>query len=150
MQVTVGEHTINYKIPEMKFQDWKGLLRVVRGQHTYPNQVVTCNSMRYILSHGDIEWAVECHITYPNPNIKVFEHPKEIEKLLKKYEIFIRDLPHCILPNRGVEHNIFSEEGTSPIQITPHRHPKKFRDEITYVRHHPRGGWKSFHLMKNT
>ena len=47
-------HIVNYQIPEMKFQDSKGVLRVVRGQHTYPNQVVTCNSMRSILRHGDI------------------------------------------------------------------------------------------------
>ena len=66
----IGEHTTNYQIPEMKFQDLKGVLRVVRGQHTYPKQVMTCNSMRYILRHEDIEWDNECNITYPNPNIK--------------------------------------------------------------------------------
>ena len=82
----IGENTVNYQILEMKFQDSKGVLRVVRGQHTYPNQVVTCNSMRSILRNGDIEWDDECHITSPKTNIKVFEHPKEIEKLLKKYE----------------------------------------------------------------
>ena len=51
---SIGEHTVNYQIPEMKFQDLKGVLRVVRGKHTYPNQVVTCNSMRSILRHGEI------------------------------------------------------------------------------------------------
>ena len=91
----------------MKFQDSKGVLRVVRGQHTYPNQVVICNSMRSILKHGDIEWDDECHITSPKPNIKVFEHPKEIEKLLKKYEKVFSDLPHGTPPDRGVENNIF-------------------------------------------
>ena len=69
---SIGEHTINYQILEMKFQYSKVVLRVVRGQHTYPNQVVTCNSMRSILRHGDIEWAVEFHITSPKTNIKVF------------------------------------------------------------------------------
>ena len=63
---SIGEHTVNYQIPEMKFQDLKGVLRVVRGKHTYPNQVVTCNSMRSILRHGDIEWDDECHITSPS------------------------------------------------------------------------------------
>ena len=53
---SIGENIVNYQIPEIKFQDSKGVLRVVRGQHTYPNQVVTCNSMRPILRHGDIEW----------------------------------------------------------------------------------------------
>ena len=53
---SIGEHSVNYQILEMKFQDSIGVLRVVRGQHTYPKQVVNCNSMRYILRHGDIEW----------------------------------------------------------------------------------------------
>ena len=51
---SIGEHSVNYQIPEMKFQDSTGVLRVVRRQHTYPKQVVNCNSMRYILRHGDI------------------------------------------------------------------------------------------------
>ena len=72
----IGENMINYRIHEMKFQYLKGVLRVVRGKHTYPNQVVTCNSMRSILRHGDIEWDDECHMTSPKPKIKVFEHPK--------------------------------------------------------------------------
>ena len=108
---SIGEHTTNYQIPEMKFQDSKGVLRVVRGQHTYPNQVVTCNSMRSILRHGDIEWATECNITSPKPNIKFFEHSKEIEKLLQKYEKVFSDLPHGRPPDRGVGHNIILEEG---------------------------------------
>ena len=47
----------------MKFQDSKGVLRVVRGKHTYANQVMTCNSMRSILRHEDIEWDDEYNIT---------------------------------------------------------------------------------------
>ena len=31
---SIGEHLVNYQIPEMKFQDSTGVLRVVRGQHT--------------------------------------------------------------------------------------------------------------------
>ena len=69
---SIGEHTVNYQIPEMKFQGLKGVLRVVRGQHTYLNQARTFNSMRYILRHEDIEWDVEHNITYPKTNINVF------------------------------------------------------------------------------
>ena len=62
----------------MKFQDSKGVLRVVRGKHTYPNQVVTCNSMISILRHGDIEWDYECHITSPktshDENFSLYNH----------------------------------------------------------------------------
>ena len=114
----------------MKFQDSIGVLRVVRGQHTYPKHVVNCNSMRSILRHGDIEWAVECYITSSKPKIRVVKHPKEIETLLHKYEKVFIDLPHGRPPDRVVENNIVLEEGTSPIQIPPYRHPKKFRDEI--------------------
>ena len=86
--------------------------------------------MRSILRHRDIEWSDECHITSPSPNINFFEHPKEIEKLLKKCEMFFRDLPHGRPPDRGVEHSIVLEEGTSPIKIPPSRHPNKFKNEI--------------------
>ena len=65
----------------MKFQDSTGVLRVVSGHHTYPKQVVKCNSMRSILRHGDIEWDSEFYITSPKPKIRVVKHPKEIEKL---------------------------------------------------------------------
>ena len=43
---SIGENSLNYQIPEMKFQDSTGILRVVRGKHTYPKQVANCNSMR--------------------------------------------------------------------------------------------------------
>ena len=32
---------------------------------------MTCNSMRSILRHEDIEWDSKCHITSPKPNIKI-------------------------------------------------------------------------------
>ena len=73
---SIGYHSVNYQILEMKFQDLTGVLRVVRGKHTYPKHVVNCNSMRSILRHGDIEWFVECYITSPKPKIRVVKHPK--------------------------------------------------------------------------
>ena len=86
--------------------------------------------MRYILRHGDIEWDAEFYITSLKTKIIFFKHPKEIETLLHKYENVFIDLPHGRPPDRGVEHNIVLEEGTSPIQIPPYRHPKNFIDEI--------------------
>ena len=58
-----------------------------------------------------------CRMSYDinQAKIKYFEHPKEIEKPLKKYEFFFRDLSHGRPPDRGVEHNIILEEGTPPI-----------------------------------
>ena len=69
--------------------------------HTYPNQVVPSHSMRSILRHGDIEWADECLITHPNPHLNISKHPKEIEKLLIKYENVFGDLH----PGRGGEYH---------------------------------------------
>ena len=71
--------------------------------------------MRYILSHGDIEWDVEYYITSSKPKIIVVKHPKEIEIRLNKYEKVFKDLPHGRPPDRGVERNIVLEEGTSSI-----------------------------------
>ena len=49
---------------------------------------------------------------------------------MQKYEKVFRGIPHDIPPNRGVEHNIVLEEGTSPILITPYKHPKKYIYDI--------------------
>ena len=98
----MGENSVNDQIPEMKFQESTGVLRVVRGQHTYPKQVVNCNIIRSILRHGDIERHVECYITSPKPKIIFFKHPKDIETLLHKYEKVFRDLRHGRPPDRGV------------------------------------------------
>ena len=96
----------------------------MRGKHTYPKQVVNCNSMRSILRHRDIEWDDECYITSPKPKIIVFKQPRDIETLFHKYEKVFRDIPHGRPPNRGFENNIVLEEGTSHIQIPPYKHPK--------------------------
>ena len=129
MDILYRRSFINYQILEMKFQDSISVLKVVRGKHTYPKQVINCNSMRPILRLGDIEWGSEFYITSSKTKIRYVKHPKEIETLLHKYENVFRDLPHGRPPNRGVEHNIVSEEGTSPIRIIPYRNPKKFIDD---------------------
>ena len=71
--------------------------------------------MRSKLRLDDIEWDDECYIKSAKTKIRFFKHPKVIETLLHKYEKVFRDLPHGRPPDRGVEHNIVLEEGTSPI-----------------------------------
>ena len=53
---SLGENTVNYQVPEMRLKnlEWKPIL--LRGMHTYPNQVLCSHNMRSILRHGDIEW----------------------------------------------------------------------------------------------
>ena len=57
---SIGEHSMNYKIPQISFKDAKGKPVVLKGMNTYPRQVISANNIRSILKHGDIEWDVEC------------------------------------------------------------------------------------------
>ena len=50
---SLGEHTVNYQVPEMRFKNPNGKPILLRGMHTYPNKVVSSHSMRYIFRHGD-------------------------------------------------------------------------------------------------
>ena len=52
---SIGENIVNYQVSEMSFKYSEGNPILVRGMHTYPNQVVSSHSMRSILIHGDIE-----------------------------------------------------------------------------------------------
>ena len=63
------------------FKDkWKMKSRVLKGTNTYPRQLIFANSMRSILRHGDIEWAVECYITTEETSFNVSYQPKDIKK----------------------------------------------------------------------
>ena len=58
------------------------------------------------------------------------KHPKEINKLLGKYEKVSRDVPPGRPPNKVVEHDIELDIGTQPIKVHPYRHPKRIRYDI--------------------
>ena len=66
---SLGEYTVNYQVPEIRFKNSKGKPILLRGMHTYPNQVVSSHNMRSILRHADIEWVVECLIAYYKPHL---------------------------------------------------------------------------------
>jgi len=103
---------------------------VSKGMNTYPSQVISAKSMRSVMRHGDIEWAVECQITTEGTTAKVSSQPKDIKKLLQKHKRVFEDLPHGRPPDRGIEHRIELEAGTLPIKIHPYKHPKRLKDEI--------------------
>ena len=126
----LGENTMNYQFPEIRLKNLEEKPILLRGMHTYPNQVASSHNMRYILRNGDIEWTAEFSITYSKPHLNISKHPKEIEQLLSKYERVFRDLPSGIPPYRGVEHTIELEIGTQPIKMHPYRNPKRIRDDI--------------------
>ena len=75
---------MNYKVPQISFKDAKGKPMIVNGMNTYTNQVISSNSMRSILIHGDIEWVTECHISNEGTTAKFFYHTKHIKKLMHK------------------------------------------------------------------
>ena len=124
------DHIVNYQVPEIRLKNSKGKHILLRGMHTYPNQVVSSHNMRCILRHWDIEWAGECLITSPKPHLKVSKHPKEIERLLSKYERIFGDLSLGRPPDRGVEHIIELEIEKQTIIMHPSRHPKMNLYEI--------------------
>ena len=55
---------------------------VLKGMNTYPNQVISAESMRSIMRHGDIEWDVECQITTKGTTAKVSSQTKDIKKIV--------------------------------------------------------------------
>ena len=95
----LGDNIVNYQVPKIRFKISKGKPILLRGMHTYPNQVVSSHSMSSILRHGDIEWDSEILLSYPKPHLKVSKHPKEIEKLLSKDGRIFGELP----PGRPLE-----------------------------------------------
>ena len=51
---SLWEDIVNYQVPEMSFKNLEGNPFLLRGIHTYPNQVVFSHNIRSILRHGDI------------------------------------------------------------------------------------------------
>ena len=51
---SLGEHTMNYQVPEIRFKNSEGKPILLRGMHIYLNQVVSSHNMRFILRHGEI------------------------------------------------------------------------------------------------
>jgi hypothetical protein len=49
---------------------------------------------------------------------------------LSQYEPLFGLIPPGRPPDRGFEHTIDLEVGSTPVIIAPYRHPKRFKDEI--------------------
>ena len=130
MVVLFRGYIVNYQVPKIRFKNSEGKPILLRGMHTYPNQVVSSHIMRSILRHRDIEWVVECLITSPKPHLKVSKHSNEIEQLFSKYERFFEDLTPGRPPDKWVEHIIELDIGTQPIKMKPYIHPKIIRYAI--------------------
>ena len=55
MVAYLGDHIVNYQVPEIRFKNLEGKPILLRG---YPNKVVSSHNMWYILRNGDIEWII--------------------------------------------------------------------------------------------
>ena len=82
------------------------------------------------MRHGDIEWVVECPITFSKAHMKVSNHHMDIEKLLSKYEKVFGDLTRGRTLDIGADHTIELEIVIQPIKMHPYRIPKMIQDEI--------------------
>ena len=51
---SIGEHSMNYQIPQISFKDVEGKPVVLKGINTYPDQVISAKSMISVMRHGDI------------------------------------------------------------------------------------------------
>ena len=121
---------MSYKVLEMKFQDPNGKLVVLKGINTCPNQVVSSHTMISVMRQGDIEWDVECLITYQGTTIDIVHHHEDIKRLLHRHERVFEELPHRRTPDKGVVHRIELDLGTQPIKIHPYKHLNRFEYEI--------------------
>ena len=90
---SLGDNIVNYQVHEIRFKNSEKKPNLLRGMHTYPNQVVSYHIMKSILRHGDIEWDSKCLITYPKTHLNITKNHKYIEQLLSKYEKVFGDLP---------------------------------------------------------
>ena len=68
---SIGEHSMNYQIPQISFNNAKGKPMVLKGINNYPSQVISAKSMRSVMRHGDIKWEVEFEITTEATTTKV-------------------------------------------------------------------------------
>ena len=127
---SIGKYTTNYRAMEMEFQGQDGKWVVLRGMNTYPPKPVSSQRMEAVLRQGDIEWSVECFVTFQKPPDSKTQHPVDIQALLQKHERVLRDLPVGRQLDRGFEHIIELEEGTQAVITTPYKNPKRYKNEI--------------------
>ena len=59
---SIGEHSMNYQVPEMKFKGSDGKQFVLTGMNTYPKKLVSSRGIISILKNQYIEWDNECVI----------------------------------------------------------------------------------------
>ena len=55
---------------------WK--IGSLEGKNTYPPKPVSSQRMEVVLRQGDIEWSVECFVTFRKPLDNDTQHPADI------------------------------------------------------------------------
>ena len=127
---SIEKYTTDYRAIEMEFQEQDGKRVALRGMNTYPPKPVSSQRMEVVLRQGDIEWSVECLVTFRKPPDNNTQHPTDIQALFQKHEKVFIDLLVVRPLDRGFEHIIELEGGTQAIITSTYRHPKRYKDEI--------------------
>ena len=60
---SIGKYTTDQRTMEMEFTGPDDEKVVLRAMHQYPPKIVASHSMKAVMRHGDLEWAVECYIS---------------------------------------------------------------------------------------
>eukprot|EP00253_Pinus_taeda_P004466 PITA_04466 len=129
---TLGKVTTDWKTLEIEWDDEKtGRHEKIRGQHTYPPQIVSAHRMEAVFRKGDVEWAVELCASETGTTGQTV-HP-EIQSILDWYAIVFGEIPLGQPLDRWFEHTIVLEQGIQAVITIPYRHPKAYRDEIEWA-----------------
>ena len=90
--ITLGRVTNNWRTLEMEWTGGKdGQYQKIKGMNTYPPQVVSAHRMEEDLRKGDVEWAVELHISEVRGKDSPV-HP-DVQSLLDQYSTVFGDIP---------------------------------------------------------
>jgi len=103
--ITLGKVTIDWKALEMEWDDEKtGRHEKIRGQHTYPPQIVSTHWMEVVFRKGDIEWALELRASEAGTTGQTVH--LEIQSILDWYAIVFGEIPSGQSSDQGFEHTI--------------------------------------------
>jgi hypothetical protein len=127
---SMGDIHMIYHDMRMEFQDKGGKQVILRGMSIGSPRIVSNQSMEALFRHEDVSCVKECLVTMENSSQDRQHYPTNIQAFLGKHERVFDPLPAGRPPNKGFEHVIELEEGSTPVITTPYRNSKRFKEEI--------------------
>ncbi|XP_062109565.1 uncharacterized protein LOC133821072 [Humulus lupulus] len=125
---TLGPCVHDHKALTMEFT-WQGSVVQLAGSTDVSAHQLTYTQFHALLREGDVNGVYQLVAVMDEPKTDNFElaelesqFPQEGMGLLTKYtEVF--DEPKQLPPYRGVDHRIFLQPGSNPVNVRPYRYP---------------------------